>query len=137
MTDSYRLQNLGRQRAAEHRAAQLAALPGDVLNREARRGGLIVRCHKDSVLCRVFASREGLLFVPAAKIRRTRLTRDERGARQVVAVWDRPPPYWLDRGRSEQIRARCRCHADPQIIETADMLDHIRRGKRRMVVPLR
>lgn len=131
---SYRLPNVGRLREAQRLAATLALLPGHVLNREAT---LIVRCPQGAVLCRVFRMPEGLLFVPVGRTRRGRLVGDGQGNGRSVPVWDRPDPYWLDAGLAEQIRCRCRCHADVQIIETADMFDHIRRGERTMIVPVR
>jgi hypothetical protein len=127
---SYRLPNVGRLREAQERATQLSALPGNVQNREAT---LLVQCRKRSVLCRVFDVRGGLLFVPAG---RTRQTAPRVNARSDV-IWQRPNPYWLDPAHDEEVRARCRCCADPWVFRTADMLDFIRRGRRAMRLPLR
>lgn len=127
----YRFPNVGRQREAQHRAALFAALPGDVLT---RRATLIVRCRGGALLCRVFRIGEAMLFVPVGKIRRNRLVRDGRGNGHAEPTWGTPDPYWLDPDVADEIRVRCHCHADTQIIGTADMLDHIRRGRRTMTM---
>jgi hypothetical protein len=129
------LPNVGRQREAQHLDAQLAALrSGNVLNRQ--RVTLIVRCHGRALLGRVLPVLGGLLFMPAGKLHRNLLSRDGQANGRATPAWARSDSCWLDRDAPEEIRARCRCHA-PQIIETADMFDHIRRGERVMVVPMR
>ena len=85
---------------------------------------------------RVFRRREGLLFVPAGRIVRRVLITDRAAAgspRRPVEQWHRPEPYWLDEQQSESIRARCRC-CPPSEFSTADMLDHLCRGRRVMRV---
>jgi hypothetical protein len=130
------LPNVGRQREAQHLDAQLAALrSGNVLNRE--RVTLIVKCHGRALLGRVLPVRGGLLFMPAGMIRRNLLSREGQSNGRAKPAWARPDSCWFDQSVPEEIRARCRCHANPQIIETADMFDHIRRGERVMVVPMR
>ena len=128
---SYRFPNVGRQREAQARATQLAALPGKAL---ARRATLIVRCRGGALLCRVFPVGKEMLFVPVGKVRRNRLVRDGRGNGRAEPTWRPPDPYWLDPDIADEIRVRCHCHADTQTIGTADMLDHIRRGERTMIM---
>lgn len=118
------MRNVGLQGKATRRAAQIRALPGAVQNREAR---LIVRCARHAVVCRVFQTVDGLLFIPAGK--RHRKVSDSSG-------WVGDGPYWLETETVEQLRVQCRCCADPHEFTTEQMLDHVIRKVRVMQLPM-
>jgi hypothetical protein len=134
---SYRLPNVGQQREAQERVVQLSALSGEALNREAK---LRLRCDRGDLLSRVFELRGRYLYASlgkAGKVRRNVPVRDGQGDYRVIPKWAPPDSYWLDPDAAEEVRARCRCRAEIYVVSTADMFDHIRRGKRTMIVPVR